>query len=371
MLANIKFPVYRPTITNLERDYISEAVSSGWVSSIGKYIQQFEDGFARFCGAKYCVSVSNGTNAIFLALKALGIGPGDEVIVPDFSFIATANAVQHTGATPVFVDIDAETLCMAPNAFKDAITSRTRIVMPVHIYGHPAPMHEIMEIAEARGITVIEDCAEAHGASIRGRQVGSWGTAGVFSFYGNKILTTGEGGAIVLSDPVIDGRLRLLRDHAMSPIKRYWHEEVGYNFRLTNLQAALGVAQLERASEIIEKKRKIFDWYARELRPIQGIRLNRKADWAEPVYWMICLELDFPNAGFRHRFMMDLKERGVDTRPYFYPMSTMPMYETSNTPVSQTASSRGINLPSYFELTEEDVIEICCVIREVISCLEY
>ena len=364
------FPISKPTITDREKEYVADAVSSGWVSSLGTYIQQFEDGFARFCGTKHCVSVSNGTNALFLILKALGIGPGDEVIIPDFSFIATANAVEYTGATPVFVDIDDDTLCMAPDAFNAAVTMRTRIVMPVHIYGHPAPMNEIVEIADARGISVIEDCAEAHGASIRGRSVGTWGTAGVFSFYGNKILTTGEGGAIVLDDPVLADRLRLLRDHAMSPTRRYWHEEVGYNFRMTNLQAALGVAQLERAKEIIEKKRLIFSWYAREIGDLQGIRLNQRADWAEPVYWMICLELYTRKAGLRQRLMADLIARGIETRPYFYRMSSMPMYETADTPISQAVSARGVNLPSYFDLTEQDVIEICGAIREVVACLE-
>lgn len=367
----MRFPVFKPTITELEERYVCDALASGWVSSMGDYILRFENRFARFCDVEHCVSVSNGTTGLFLVLKALGIGPGVEVIVPDFSFIGTANVVEHVGATPVFVDVDPDTLCMKPQDFEAAITERTRVVMPVHIYGHPAPMPEIVEIARAHRIFVLEDCAEAHGAAISGRSVGAWGDAGVFSFYGNKIFTMGEGGAIVLHSRELAERLKLLRDHAMSPVRRYWHEEVGYNFRLTNLQAALGVAQLERGREILDKKRNIFDWYARELAGVPEIRLNQKASWAEPVYWMVCLELKAADSWRRDRFMAHLKGRGVDTRPYFYPMSAMPMYKTADTPICHMVSARGINLPSYFDLSEQDVVEICRAIRESLKCLEF
>lgn len=364
------FPIYKPTITTLEEKYVLDAVSSGWVSSIGPYVDKFEENFAKFCEAKYCVSVSNGTNALFLVLHALGIGPGDEVIVPDFSFIATANAVRHAGAIPVFVDIDLDTLCMSPKAFEAAITKNTRAVIPVHIYGHPAPMPQICDIASKNGILILEDCAEAHGAKVGKRSVGSWGSAGIFSFYGNKILTTGEGGAIVLDDFKLAQRLKFLRDHAMSPSRRYWHEEVGYNFRMTNLQAALGVAQLERADEIIKKKRDIFKWYERELADLKGVSLNRRAEWAEPVYWLVCLEIVECNFELRQRVMEKLRDFGVETRPYFYPMSTMPMYQSAPTPISQSLYVKGINLPSYFDLTESDVVSICSSVRKVITCLK-
>lgn len=364
------YPIYKPTITNLEREYVSDAVSSGWVSSIGPYVDKFEEGFAKFCGSKYCVSVSNGTNALFLALVALEIGAGDEVIVPDFSFIATANAVRHAGATPVFVDIDIDTLCISPKAFEAAITKNTRAVIPVHVYGHPAPMPRILDIASRNGILILEDCAEAHGAKVEMRSVGTWGNAGIFSFYGNKILTTGEGGAIVLDDIKLAQRLRLLRDHAMSSSRRYWHEEVGYNFRMTNLQAALGVAQLERADEIIEKKRDIFKWYERELADLKGVCLNRRLEWAEPVYWLVCLEIEGCDFDLRQRVMEKLRDFGVETRPYFYPMSTMPMYQSAYTPVSQDVSVKGVNLPSYFDLTELDVISICSSVKKAIACLK-
>lgn len=370
-MSSIKFPISQPSITELEKSYVNDAVSSGWVSSAGEYILKFEDSFAKFCQTKYCVSVSNGTVGLFLALKALGIDAGDEVIVPDFSFIATANAVSHVGATPVFVDIDRNTLCIDAKKFASAITSRTRAVIPVHIYGHPAAMQEITKIAKDNDIIVIEDCAEAHGAKINDIPVGGWGDVGVFSFYGNKIITSGEGGAIVLNDSNLAVKLKHLRDHAMSPDKRYWHDAIGYNFRITNLQAALGLAQLERVSDIIEKKRSIFNWYYSRLGDIKLIRLNYHAPDVMPVYWMICLELIGADAAARDYLMKELQDRGVDSRPYFYPMSDMPMYKTANTPITHAVAAIGLNLPSYFDLTEEDVNMICEEIKESLRCLGY
>ena len=367
----MRFPISKPTITELEESYVADAVSSGWVSSAGDYILQFEEGFARFCEVDYCVSVSSGTTGLFLALKALGIGEGDEVIVPDFSFIATANAVKQAGATPVFVDIDLNTLCIDPITFESAITTNTRAVIPVHIYGHPAPMPEIIKTARAHDILIIEDCAEAHGAAINDIPVGGWGDVGVFSFYGNKMMTTGEGGAIVLKDEGLAAKLKMLRDHAMSPTRRYWHEEIGYNFRITNLQAALGVAQLERVKDIIQKKQEICSWYLKKLAGIDGIRLNYKADWAQPVYWMICIELVHGDIELRDKLMKELGERGVDSRPYFYPMSDMPMYSSAETPKTHHISKIGLNLPSYYDLQQREVDEICGVIRESLICLGY
>lgn len=353
------FPISQPSITDKEVSYITDAVQSGWVSSLGPYIEKFERRFADFCGTRYALTTSNGTTALHLALLALGIKAGDEVIVPDLTFIATANAVAYTGALPITVDIDAETLCISPTAIEQAITARTRAIVPVHLYGHPADMDAINAIAVKHGLVVIEDAAEAHGAEYRGKRVGSLGRCGVFSFYGNKIITSGEGGMITTDDEALFLTGKRLRDHAMSPVKRYWHEEIGYNYRMTNMQAALGVAQLERVDQFIAQRREIMDWYRAGLGGRLGLRLNCDASWAKSVYWMVCLEVEGMDEGLRGKLMAALRSRGVDSRPYFYPVSDMPMYPRADTPVTHRISHSGINLPSYVDLTRKDVEFIC------------
>lgn len=361
------FPVSRPSIGEKEIAYVTDAIQSGWVSSLGPYIERFESRFAEFVGTRYALTASNGTAGLHLALLAAGIRAGDEVIVPDLTFIATANAVTYIGATPVLVDIDADTLCISPEAIERALTPRTRAVIPVHLYGHPADMDAINAIAEAHDLVVIEDAAEAHGAAYKGRRVGGLGTCGVFSFYGNKVITSGEGGMITTDDETLHKTAKLLRDHAMSPTRRYWHEEVGFNYRMTNLQAALGVAQLERVHEFIQRRREIMDWYREGLSGQSRLRLNHQAAWAESVYWMYCLEVDGMSDDVRLSFMSRLREKGVDSRPYFYPISDMPIYPVADTPVAHAVSQRGINLPSFVGLTREDVHFIC---RQVVECLE-
>ncbi len=259
-------PISQPSLGELERRYLIDAFDSGWISSIGHYIEELEKSFAVYCGTEHAVAVSNGTVAIHLALEALGIEEGDEVIVPDLTFVATANAVRHANGVPVIVDVDRETMCMDPAALARAITPKTRAVIPVHLYGHPADMDRIMRIATARGIAVVEDAAEAHGAAIGGKRVGSFGRCGTFSFFGNKIMTTGEGGMITTDDGVLAGRLRFLRDHGMSRERKYWHTEIGYNYRMTNLQAAIGVAQLQRIDSLIEQKRSVIERYRKNFR---------------------------------------------------------------------------------------------------------
>ncbi len=334
---------------------MNDAVRSGWISSLGPYISRFEADFARLCGAGHAVSVSNGTVAIHLALVALGIGPGDEVIIPDLSFVATANAVLMAGAKPVFCDIDPFTLGIEPRLIEALITSRTKAIMPVHLYGHPADMKAVLEVAGRHGLFVIEDAAEAHGATIEDKPVGSWGTCATFSFYGNKNLTTGEGGMVVTNDEALAARCRRLRDHAMSATKRYWHEELGYNYRMTNLQAALGCAQLDRAEELLGGRRRLFELYQERLAGTPAIRLNRTANWAGNSYWMICTEIDGLDEGAREALMAGLRERGVDTRPYFFSMSDMPYLESADTPESHRLSRIGLNLPTYVGLGSDDV----------------
>jgi perosamine synthetase len=352
-------PISMPSITEKEKQYVNEAVESTWISSLGKFIDQFEKEFADFSDTKYAVAVSNGTAAIHLSLVAMGVKSGDEVIVPDLSFIATANAVLHANAKPVFVDIDPYNLCMDPAKIEAAITDKTKAIMPVHLYGHPADMIAINQIAEKYNLLVIEDAAEAHGAKINGKTVGSWGHCGTFSFYGNKNLTTGEGGMITTDDEDLYNKLRFLRDHAMSKEKRYWHTEPGYNYRMTNLQAALGCAQLERAEELMEKRQQIFKWYKEALEGVDGITLNRTNDWATNSYWLVAVEFEGFDENLRDAFMRDLKEEGVDSRPFFYPMSDMPYFEQANTPITHKVYQQGINLPTFFDLEEQDVAHIC------------
>jgi perosamine synthetase len=348
-------------------EYVADAVASGWVSSLGKYIEAFEKAFATFCGSTYALAVSNGTTALHLALVSMGIRATDEIIIPDLTFVATANAVSFTGARVVPVDIEADTLCIDCDAIRKAITKHTRLIMPVHLYGHPAKMDEICEIAREHNLLVLEDAAEAHGAKYLGRPVGSLGDCGVFSFYGNKIITSGEGGMLTTNSKQLHDRAKLLRDHAMGSERRYWHTEVGYNYRMTNLQAALGLAQLERIDAILEHRRQLMGWYREELRNVSRVRLNNEPAGSRNVYWMICLEIpgmDYPQ---RDRLIGLLKEHGVDSRPYFYPVSELPMYERAITPIAHAASASGINLPTYFDLTKADVAVIARAVREAIT----
>ena len=353
------FPVSQPSISEKDISYVTDAVSSGWVSSLGPYIEKFEQQFAAFCGTKYALTTSNGTTGLHLALVAAGIVAGDEVLIPDLTFIATANAVAYIGAKPVMLDVDSESLCMDPDCIEEAITPRTRAIIPVHLYGHPADMDSINRIASRHGLSVIEDAAEAHGAQYRGNPVGGLGLCGVFSFYGNKVITSGEGGMITTNDEALFVKAKRLRDHAMSPTRRYWHEEIGYNYRMTNLQAALGVAQLERVQEFLAKRRKIMDWYRDGLGHVMGVRLNREAHWVKNVFWMVCVEIDGLTDASRLTLMAALRKRGVDSRPYFHPVSDMPMYAQTDTPVTHEASHKGLNLPSYTDLSEQDVATIC------------
>jgi perosamine synthetase len=368
MMKMPKFiPISEPSITDKEADYVLQAVKSGWVSSLGEFITKFEEKFAEYIGVKYALTTCNGTTALHLALVSLGIKEGDEVIVPDLTFVATANAVTYTGAKPVFADVDPETWCIDPDDIKKKITPRTKAIIPVHLYGHPANMDEINKIAKEHNLYVIEDSAEALGAEYKGKKVGSLSDCGVFSFYGNKIITTGEGGMITTNDENLYEKAKYLRDHAMSKEKRYWHTQIGFNYRITNIQAALGLAQLERINELIEKRRQIFSWYKEFLQGIDGIKLNPEKPWAKNVYWMVCLVLEKDFRIDRDELMSKLRERGIDTRPFFYPISDMPMYHKSNTPVAHRISQRGLNLPTFFNITKDDVKFICDTLKEVLA----
>ena len=363
-------PIAEPLLGEEELNNVIEAVKSGWISSKGKFILEFEEKIARYCGVKYGVATSNGTTALHLALVALGIGPGDEVIVPTLTFIATANAVRYTGAKPVFVDSHPDYWCIDPEKIEEKITPRTKAIIPVHLYGHPADMAPIMDIARKHSLYVIEDAAEAHGAEYKGRKVGSFGDISCFSFYGNKIITTGEGGICLTNDEKLAERMRILRDHGMNPDKRYWHDVMGFNYRMTNLQAAVGVAQLKKLDRFAEKKREIARWYSEGLKELEKegqIKLHPEMPWAKCVYWMYCILVEGKFGMSRDELMKQLEEKGIETRLFFYPVHIMPPYYTNKNEkdfaVAEELSGKGINLPSSVKLSREDIQKICEIIR--------
>jgi perosamine synthetase len=357
-------PVYAPLLDGREEKYVLDAVRSGWISSLGSYVTRFEQEFARFCGVRHAVSVSNGTVALHLALHALGIGAGDEVIVPSLTFVATANAVQYTGATPVFADVEPVTWCIDTADVRRRITPRTRAIIPVHLYGHPAPMADLRTLADEHDLLLVEDAAEAHGAAIGDRRVGGWGRIATFSFYANKIITTGEGGMLTTDDDALADRCRMLRDHAMPPHRRYWHDEVGFNYRMTNLQAAVGVAQMERIERFLQRKREIAARYRQELAGISGITFAAELPGYTNVYWMASILVEPPYALQRDELIPVLRTCGIDSRPFFHPMDTLPPYlSAAPRPVALHLSRCGMNLPSSPSLTDEQVTYICDVIR--------
>ena len=353
-------PVAQPDLCGNERRYVDQALEEGWISSTGRFIERFEGEFAAFCGTRHAVACCYGTVAIHLLLAAMEIGPGDEVIVPSFTYISSANAVMYTGATPVFVDSELVHWNLDPAQIEAAITPRTRAIMAVHLYGHPADMNAIQSVARRHGIPVIEDAAEAHGAEVDRRRVGSLGLGATFSFYGNKIITTGEGGMVTTDDAELANRARQLRGQGMDPNRRYYFPVLGYNYRLTNLAAALGCAQLERIEEFIEGRLRIAAHYERHLAPRAEklcVQLPNEANWAKHVHWLYSVRVP---AGLRDPLMAYLTNHGIDTRPFFPPMHTLPMYEGRGSfPVAEELSASGLNLPTYQELSDGDISRIC------------
>lgn len=352
-------PVAAPILVGNEKAYVMDCLDSTWISSNGKYIQLFEDAFADFCGVKHAISCCNGTVALHLALMALGAGPGDEVIVPSLTYVATANAVTYCGAKPVFVDSDPETWNIDPELVEAQITPRTKAIIVVHLYGHPANMATLLTVARRHGLSVIEDAAEAHGAEYRGQKVGSIGDIGTFSFYGNKIITTGEGGMVVTSHDHLADKLRLLNGQGMDPSRRYWFSIIGYNYRMTNIAAAIGLAQLEKAEWYLQQRAEIARWYQEELQGIAGLTWQPAKEWAKHVYWMFTVLLDDDLSVSRDQIMAYLAERGAETRPVFHPIHTLPPYRCSiladRLPVAERISRRGMNLPTWAGLHREEV----------------
>jgi perosamine synthetase len=354
-------PVAHPVLSGNEKKYVLECLESGWISSIGRFIGLFEESFACFCGASYGVATNSGTSALHLALSALGTGPGDEIIVPTLTFVATANAVHYCGARPVFVDSDASTMTLDPSLLEASVSERTKGVIAVHLYGHPAHMQPVLEVARKYGLFVIEDAAEAHGALYEGRAVGSLADAATFSFYGNKILSTGEGGMVTTSSAAIRDRLKLLRGQGMDPDRRYWFPVIGYNYRMTNIAAALGLAQLEQVDDFIEQRRLIASTYARHLGSLQEyIQLPTEQPWGKHAFWSYPIILLDSVHMCRDQIMKALEQDGIETRPVFYPMHILPPYcdRRGDFPVADRLAARGLCLPMHCLLTEEDICHI-------------
>ncbi len=357
-------PVYEVDLDGNEEAYVVDCVRSGEVSSLGAYVPRFESAFASFCGAARAVSTTSGTSALHLVLAALDIGPGDEVLVPALTFVATANAVRYTGARPIFVDCDPARWTLSPADLERRIGPRTRAIVVVHLFGRPADMAAILAIAEAHGIPVIEDAAQAHGAELDGKRVGCLGAAGTFSFYGNKLMTTGEGGMITLRDADIEQRLISLRYHAVSATERYWHEQVGFNYRMTNLQAAVGLAQLERFPERFARKEQIGELYRTLLADVPGICLAEPIQGARCAPWMYTVLVQDHRAWSAAGLAARLRDEGIETRPFFHPLPTLPPYRTEERyPVAEALARGGLCLPSSPRLTGVDVERVADVVR--------
>ncbi|WP_279630119.1 DegT/DnrJ/EryC1/StrS family aminotransferase [Paenibacillus protaetiae] len=366
-----KIPVAVPVLNGNESKYVMDCIESTWISSNGSYIGRFEQQFADFCGVKHAVSCTSGTTALHLALLAHGVQAGDEIIMPTFSFIATANAVAYCGATPVFADSDPDTWNVDPASIVSKITDKTKGIIAVHLYGHPADMDRINEMAEHYGLFVLEDAAEAIGAEYKGKRTGSLGDSAVFSTFGNKIITTGEGGVFTTNQDELAAKARLLRGQGMDPDHRYWHPIIGYNYRMTNIQAAIGCAQMEKAEWHIAERIRVAGLYGEALQSLEGISLPVQKEWAKHVYWMYSVVLEGATEQQRDLVMRQLLELGIETRPFFYPMHTMPPYRhlqpDEDFPVSMKLCASGINLPSHALLTKEDIQWIADCLAKVLS----
>ncbi len=364
-------PVAEPDLSGNEEDYVVQAIRSSWISSTGEFVNRFEKQFAEACGVDYAIGTCNGTVALHLALLALDLRPGDEVLVPSLTFVATANAVRYVGAEPVFVDIDPETWCIDPALLEDSITRRTKGIIAVHLYGHPADMDRINHIAAVHGLWVVEDAAEAHFATYKGQPVGGLGHIGTFSFFGNKLITSGEGGAVTVNDKQLAIRARTLWGQGMDPQRRYFFPVTGYNFRLTNVACAMLCAQLERADAIVKKRRLIFDTYEQRLSKVPGIGFQPRAEWADPAPWLFCITVDAAKYGrSRDELMAHLASNGIDTRPFFIPLHTLPPYQEKSMQrgeqldVTLRMAASGINLPTYTNMDDATIDRVCDSIRD-------
>jgi perosamine synthetase len=371
-----RIPVAGPSITQKEIDYVTDAVTNAWYAHANVYHERFEKAFADYLGLSHAVALPSCTSAIHLSLLALGVGPGDEVIVPDATWIASAAPITYVGATPVFADIDEKTWCLSARSFEECITARTKAVIPVDLYGNMPDMDPILEVAVRNNISIIEDAAEAAGAEYKGKKAGSFGDAGVFSFHGSKTLTTGEGGMLVTDRDDLYQRVLFLRDHGRKPgDSLFWNQEVAYKYKMSSMQAALGLAQLERIDELMDRKCEIFSWYREELSDIEGLTLNPQPPTTKNAFWMITAVLD-PGLGIEKDYLQrGLSERNIDSRPFFHPLSSIPAYQhlkqaheaRERNQVSYRICPYGVNLPSALNLTREMVTYVCDEFRNILG----
>lgn len=358
-----------PSISARETSYVLNAVQNGWGLHWRDYISQFEQAFAEYLGTKYALSTSSCTGALHLALLALDIGPGDEVIVPDSTWVATAAAVTYVGATPVFADVERESWCLDPTSFESLISDKTRAVIPVHLYGHPARMDKITQIAKKHGLDVIEDAAPAIGAEFAGQKTGTFGRFAAFSFQGAKLMVTGEGGMLVTNDTELFNKAQLLWDQGRDPNRTFWINQIGWKYKMSNIQAALGLAQLERVDELIAAKRRLFTWYEEGLRDIPHITLMHEQTWAKSIYWMSSIVLKESAGISRDELRKKLLERNIDTRPVFPAISQYPIWPKSQPaqPVAKWIGDHAINLPSKGGLTAAQVQYVCENIKDILT----
>lgn len=375
-------PVNEPLIGDKEIEYVLDCLRTGWISSSGKYLESFEQAWASYCGMRFGIAVSNGTTALQVAAGCIGLQPGDEVILPTFTIISCAQAVTYNGGIPVLLDSEPRTWCMDVSQLADRITPRTRAIMPVHIYGHPVDMDPVISLAKEHGLVIIEDAAEAHGAEYLSgrntsnpvwRRCGGLGDISVFSFYANKLVTTGEGGMVLTNVPQIAERAHSLRNLCFKRERRFYHTELGHNFRLTNLQAAIGLAQVERMPETIAKKRWMGESYTQRLKHINGIQLPVEEAWARQVYWMYGLVLDESTGLDAVEFARRMLAEGIETRPFFLGMHEQPVYADMGLfkgemyPVAERIARQGLYLPSGLTLTEAQIDEVCRAVEKILD----
>jgi perosamine synthetase len=364
-------PVSNPALMGNEKLYVNQCLDTTWISSLGEYIERFERAMAELCGmeAESAVSCCNGTVALHLALLGLGIGPGDEVLVPSLTYIATANVVRYCGAEPVFVDSDRRTWNLDPADLVKKITPRAKAVIPVHLYGKPAAMDEIGRIAGEHNLAVVEDAAEAIGASYRGRPAGALGDVAAFSFFGNKIITCGEGGLVLARDSALARKIRQLKGQGQDFERRYWFPVIGYNYRMTNIEAAIGLAQLERIGDYLAARDEIEAWYRAELGGHPGLVLPARDDGERSVNWLFSVVLRSDTPGLRDRAMSDLRAAGIDSRPFFYPSHTQPPYAgaPADCPEAEWLAERGVSLPTWVGMTRQHVARVASALLQILE----
>jgi perosamine synthetase len=370
-----QIPLTQPVFDGSELEYVTDCIKSGWISSQGSYVVKFENEFGKYVENSNCLAVSNGTVALHLALATLDIGPGDEVIVPNLTFAAPVNAILYQGATPVLCEVSKKTLTLDMNILRRLINSKTRAIVPVHLYGYAVEMDDLVKLANQNDIYIVEDCAEAFGTRYKDRHVGNFGDIGTFSFFGNKTITTGEGGMMVFKDLELMKKAKILRDHGMNPSKRYWHDTVGFNYRITNIQSAVGLGQIEKAKILVDAKRSIANSYIKYLHDLKEVELPNESVDVFNSYWLFTIVLDSKYREFRNSIIEKLALRGIEARPIFYPLHQMPPYKrfakkdlTYN--ISSELSECGISLPSATTLSDEDIALVCKAFKEIIVTID-